>query len=364
VRQIAVGLAKNGAKITVIHPVKLSLIPGDLPPEVSIERYDLQTIRILRPRFFSFSNFILGKWSSYNLTLAAFRQTVIQALKQLEELPDVVYAHFVFPSGLAAVSVGHKLGIPVFIGSGESYLERMSLYFEKYGAEIHNASTIIAVSQLNKRLLENRFGFPAKKVLVLNNGVDLSLFYPHDRQKTRSRWHLPQDKFLVGYVGSFTNKKGVLRLVEASAGLDDLAVILVGSGPLMPNSNQIVFSGKVEHNLIPELLSAADIFVLPTMGEGCSNAILEAFACGLPVISSDREFNDDIMNDAVSLRVDSQNIKSIRQAIIILRDDVVFRQRMSEKAIVWVKENFDIDERAKKIFSLLENSLLHPKKNY
>jgi glycosyltransferase involved in cell wall biosynthesis len=357
VEQIAVGLAKIGVKITVIHPVKMSLMPGSLPPEVSTERYDTHTIRVLRPRFLSFSSIQLGKWNSYNLTSATFGQAVNQALKGLDESPDVIYAHFLFPGGLAAVRVGQRLGIPVFIGSGESYLERMGPHFEKYGAELRKASTIIAVSQRNKRLLENRFGFAAEKVLVLNNGVDVSLYHSRDRRAARSRWHLPQDKFIVGYVGSFTHRKGVLRLMEALAGLEDVAVILVGAGPLKPKGKKIVFLGKLEHNRIPELLAAADIFVLPTTGEGCSNAIIEALACGLPVISSNREYNDDILTDAVSLRVDPEDIEAIRQAITTLRDDTARRQQMSEKALVWVKENFDIDNRAKNIYSLMENSL-------
>lgn len=359
VEQIVLGLLNTGANITVIQPVKKSLINHNKFPKISTIQYNQRTITILRPKYFSFSDKQIGDWNSYFLTLSNFTHAVTQAIKWVKEVPDVIYAHFFFPCGPAATNLGQKLGIPVFIGSGESYLEHMEPYFEKYSADLCNNCTIIAVSHQNKLILENQHGFKSENIFVLNNGVDLNLFYPRDRHEARSHWHLPQNKFIVGYVGSFTYKKGVLRLISALAGIEDVSIVLIGDGPLKPSSNQIVFMETLDHKQVPDLLSSVDIFVLPTMGEGCCNAILEAMACGLPIISSDREFNDDILTEQVALRVDPENIDAIRQAIIKLKINPSLRQFMSINSLKWVKDNFDIAKRSEKIYLLMQDRIIN-----
>ena len=124
-------------------------------------------------------------------------------------------------------------------------------------------------------------------------------------------------------------------------------------------SENILFKGNCEHSKIPELLSSADMFVLPTMDEGCCNAIIEALACGLPVISSNGEFNDELLDDNVSIRVDPLDIQQIRKAIIKLSNDPELRQKMSSETIKKAK-NFDINIRAKRIIDWM-NDILYTK---
>ena len=80
-------------------------------------------------------------------------------------------------------------------------------------------------------------------------------------------------------------------------------------------------------------MNAADVFVLPTLAEGCCNAILEAMACGLPIISSNLPFNWDILNDKNSILIDPNNINQIADAIQRLRDSPKLRSEMSEEAL-------------------------------
>ena len=87
------------------------------------------------------------------------------------------------------------------------------------------------------------------------------------------------------------------------------------------------------HDEIAERISAADIFVLPTIAEGCCNAIIEAMGCGLPIVSSNKPFNDDILDEKCSIRIDTTNIDEITDAIRLLKDNPELRQRMSEAAL-------------------------------
>ena len=112
----------------------------------------------------------------------------------------------------------------------------------------------------------------------------------------------------------------------------------------------------MEHDSIPVLLNAADVFVLPTLAEGCCNAIIEAMACGLPVISSDLPFNHDILNITNSILIDPMNINEIRDAIIKVKNDAELRERLSQGAMETAKK-LTIEARTDHILAFLEDSI-------
>jgi glycosyltransferase involved in cell wall biosynthesis len=158
----------------------------------------------------------------------------------------------------------------------------------------------------------------------------------------------PQDARIAAFVGHFIERKGPQRALEAVERLDNAQIMLLGAGPTRLGSPRICFEGVVEHDVLPEYLSAADVFVLPTLQEGCCNAILEAMACGLPIVSSVGDFNDDILNDEVSIRVDPLDVDAISAAIKTVLDDESLRMRMSAKCLVH-SEKFSVDNRARGI---------------
>ena len=116
----------------------------------------------------------------------------------------------------------------------------------------------------------------------------------------------------------------------------------------------MLFEGRLLHEQIPIYLNAADVFVLPTLKEGCCNAVVEAMACGLPIISSNLAFNWDVLDETNSIMIDPQNIQQIRDAIIKLRDDSVLRKRLAEGALRKA-ESLTIDQRAKEIMKFFTN---------
>lgn len=80
-------------------------------------------------------------------------------------------------------------------------------------------------------------------------------------------------------------------------------------------------------------LNAADFFVLPTLAEGCCNAIIEALACGLPVISSNLPFNDDILDENNSIKINPMDIQALRESMTMLIEDELLRNRLSDGAL-------------------------------
>jgi glycosyltransferase involved in cell wall biosynthesis len=100
-------------------------------------------------------------------------------------------------------------------------------------------------------------------------------------------------------------------------------------------------------------LSAADVFVLPTLKEGCSNSVLEALFCGLPIVSSDLPFNHTILDDQVAILADPYDVRAITQAIVSLIDSPERRQEMGEAALRKSK-SFRLADRASNVLAFLQ----------
>ena len=118
----------------------------------------------------------------------------------------------------------------------------------------------------------------------------------------------------------------------------------------------IIHKGPLDHELIPQYMSCADIFVLPTQKEGCSNAVVEALAMGLPVISSDGPFNDDILDEHNSIRINPDDVDALTDAIRKLRDDKTLRKSMADYSHSR-HEEYSIEGRAKRILGFINEQI-------
>jgi glycosyltransferase involved in cell wall biosynthesis len=265
-----------------------------------------------------------------------------------------------FPSGAVVANLGMRLQIPSIVAVGESteeeLIERDRLLRRKW--DIRHITGVIAVSRVNKERCVAELSLADDKILLSPNGADLSLFHPRDRMLMRAKYGLPACKKILAFTGHFNHIKGPNRVLEAIKGMDNVGVVLIGEGAMNLTDSKILFKAVLEHEKVPELLSAADIFVLPTRSEGSCNAILEALACGLPVVTSIHKFNDDIVDDNVCIRINPENIGEIRESILRLSTDNALCVEMSQKALARI-ERFDINLRAKNvidwIYKLKEN---------
>ena len=349
-------MLREGARPTVLAPekiVSLSTWRRGLGLAPSTETRD--GVEIRRPRYLPLSNKLLpGGLSTYWWTVASFARAVTRDGGSVSPPPDLCYGHFLYPAGLAASRLARRLGVPAVVALGESAFDSYERHFgvERVRAALSRFDAIIAVSQTIRDRCVQRYGVPEGRVAVFPNGVDHDVFFPKDRVLARQGLGLPQDRPMVAFVGHFVERKGPLRVLEAIKSRPEIAAVFLGTGPMIPAGPQVLFSGVVPHDQVSNWLNAADVFVLPTLAEGSSNAVLEAMSCGIPVVTSDRPFNEGIVDESVGIPVEPADVPAIGAAIASLVDDAAKRKAMGLAALARA-EGFRSRDRARRILDWL-----------
>lgn len=360
VRELICIIADMGVQCTVISPQ--SLIGKIRKNEHSrpIHWFDKtskgQLIEIYQPVYLSISK--LNKvLNGYNEKARKFvvKRTFSKICHKNKNLPiDVLYAHF-WNEGMIIAELSKMYGIKAFVASGESTIVLKDVLVENYKANYKDSiSGCIAVSQKNKQETINWGLLDEEKIKVIPNAINPDDFFVEDKTNSRKKLGFPADAFIVVYCGYFIDRKGVKRLSEALEQIRDVYSIFIGSGPIQPTRKNNLFTGKLPHKSLVHYFNSADVFILPTLREGCCNSILEAMACGLPIISSNRSFNDDILNDSYSIRIDPESVIDIRDAIIRLKKHSELKDEMSKNAEKASKQ-FHLEKRAKTIIEFISD---------
>jgi glycosyltransferase involved in cell wall biosynthesis len=360
VRSFVHALVDAGAEAGVVHPISIpSRLRGPYPQGGIDKTPGKRAIPLHRPLYASFSVRDLGFMNTAVLTQAGFEHSVLRTIRRLAPLPTIAYGHFLYSAGRAAVRAGAKLGIPSFVAVGEgTFWSVEPIGFERGKRDFTGVTGMLAVSSVLKEKLIAELDIPAGKIGVFPNGADLQKFYPRNRAQMRAKYGIPDKGLVVAYVGNFLKEKGVGVLAAALDGLEGTGALFIGSGPLQPQASNIIFRGVLPHEHIPEILSAADLFVMPSFVEGSCNAVIEAMACGLPVIASSGKFHDDILDGTMSVRVDTTQASAIREAVILLRDDPDRRASMARSALERSKI-FDIHIRAERVLRWMAEKISH-----
>ena len=350
-------IADLGISCTVITPVSIMKYRNKVR-EIPYDRIEYteagNSVRVVSPRCMSYSSKKLGPIDTHVWTVKAFRNAAIQSVKKLGIKFDATYGHFINVGGIPACKVGMTYNVPSFVANGESDLNPKTYnYTSPYDlSAFKECSGVISVSQKNKEELLNLRLIDANRVRVFPNGINPSVFYPHNKVECRKKYGIGSEDVVGCFVGTFSERKGDKRVLNASKKIQGLKMIFIGDGEVKPRGDNVLFCGRIDHNRLPELLSACDFFVLPTLNEGCCNAILEALACGLPVISSDMSFNDGVLTDKNSIRIDPMNISALYSAMSMLTTNNVLRMSLAKGAYESSRQ-FQIQDRAENIIQFM-----------
>jgi glycosyltransferase involved in cell wall biosynthesis len=185
---------------------------------------------------------------------------------------------------------------------------------------VGRAAAVVVVSRaLRERLIS--LGIPAQKVRLLYNGVDTKRFRPLDRQWARRTLGIPEDHRLLLFVGNLKEAKGPGIFVEALGHLirngAAASGCLVGEGPYQAVveekiqtyrlGERIRLVGRVEHDEMPTWYAAADAVCLPSLMEGVPNVVLEALACGRPVVATEVGGISEVMDGTCGVLVPARD---------------------------------------------------------
>lgn len=360
VEQLACAWADMGIDVSVIYPIPtfVELFDKNRFYQSRWKKKTIQNneISVFCPRFFSASNMKIAGVDTRRISYKSFQRAIRRTIKHANLEPDVLYGHFL-PYGCQAGSAGKALGIPAFCAFGESSL--WSIEGEDKGfiqSQLELLTGIISVSTENKRILIDNQLFREKDIEVFPNGADHDLFHRGNKEKLREKYGLPPKVVIGAFTGSFNESKGVLRAQRAAIDAGNTKMIFIGGGSEKPIGDNIVFCGKLQHELIPEYLSMADFFILPTQAEGCCNAIVEAMSCGLPIISSTGAYNDDILSDEYAIRTEPNDVTALTVAIKTLKDNPELRESMAVSAEK-VSSRFDVYNRAGAIIEFMKRKI-------
>jgi colanic acid/amylovoran biosynthesis glycosyltransferase len=222
----------------------------------------------------------------------------------------------------------------------------------------------ITISYFNKRAMVDKFKVPAEKIEVIRCGVDFKYPLPAPGHSSEN---------MIISVARLEYIKGLDVLIRACGMLSDEGVryrcAIVGDGPLRERlknlvselklKNKVTLLGPRTHDEVFALLGGAGVMVLPSRSESLSVALMEAMACGVPVIGPDIMGNPELVQDGVTgFLVSPDNVEEVFNKTKLLLTDKTLRKKFSVSARAKVFRDFNLFKETEKLFHIWQEALL------
>jgi len=216
--------------------------------------------------------------------------------------PDIIYVTWTWPDAFAAglIARDHRLPYVVKVHGTDinEYLD-YRVRKKRILSALNKASGIVSVSDALKDVMSGQ-GVDVDKIHVIYNGVDRKLYRPQSKSESRLRLGITADEPTVVFIGNLKPVKGLDQLLKAFKELhgrnQNVRLHIIGRGPLESDlrkqsinlglEEQVRFEGEQSPVEVARWMSAADVLCLPSINEGVPNVLLEAMACGTPVVAS------------------------------------------------------------------------------
>jgi glycosyltransferase involved in cell wall biosynthesis len=339
---LAKHLSMLGHKITV-----LTSAFDDLPKEEQLDGFRILRIPVARRRLDRCSVFEMITF----LVSGLFHcNTIINRFK-----PEKIVAFFGIPSGIISYWIRRRYSLPYIVslrgGDVPGFFAKKLRYYHFLTKPIiknvwKNAEHVIVNSN---RLYElTKHTDPKLKIPIIPNGVDINKYKPKHGEYSKN------SRIRILTVGRLNEQKGLKTLLKACHTLNQnglngqFSLEILGDGPSrralekltkdLHLQDIVYFTGWVSKTQLTDKYNTSDIFALPSLDEGMSNALLEAMATGLPVVASDFAGDNLLVNDVNALVVPVNNDQLLSIALKQLILDKDLREKLGQKGIMITKK--------------------------
>jgi teichuronic acid biosynthesis glycosyltransferase TuaC len=324
--EIALALSKHARVKVFLEKLRYPRLPGlrpksylygELDRGYSIEGLDVQAL--------SFSAIpgltrAINGWSASRALLPHVQRFA----------PDVVLAYWVYPDGEAGLRVARHLRVPCVVGALGSDIHVRSGISERLTRRvIAQCDALIAVSETMRRYAIERFGAVPQRVHTITNGFNTSVFKVVPKSEARQELSVAADAKLIVFVGRLVREKGLVELLQAFEQLaqqdPQLRLAILGDGQMKAQLQEMIAASKhaaaisalgaVLHAQVARWIAAADLLTLPSWSEGYPNVVVEALACGRPVVATSVGGIPEIVDETSGILFPAKDAQALQDAL-------------------------------------------------
>lgn len=285
--------------------------------------------------------------------------------KILKKFKPDIQVNYLIHADVFGRMFGKLFGVKKIVSFNRSrYKNKIHKFIDK--TTFYLIDYFITNSQINLKYYQQKYDISSKKSTYIPNGVNLQKYELEiDKKRKRSQIGLEKDDFVISCIARLSKEKDHPQLFKALKKINDknIKLILCGDGKEKDNLIQLRKKLGLEKNIlilgnrkdVLEILKITDIFVLPSIFEGMSNALLEAMASKCCCIVSDIEENEELIkNKENGLTFKVGNVDDLREKIEFLIRNKKLREEYGKKAFKMIKEKYDIEKIIEKYDKLLE----------
>ena len=356
--ELAKAIHKSGVNVNVVAPKFSSGLGYEEMNGVKVYRFgyfrlpffpNLLKATSFAKSFSSFAGIIQMPLFLFSFILRA-REPIMRS--------DLVHCQWIFPSIVAYFYSFFKPFMITSRGEELGIIQRSKFKTFIIKLILKRCSYMTANNQHQSTELKSFF-HDSNKVSFTPNGIDIIKFKKNDSKKSKSLTKLPDNKFVVLFIGWLIKRKGIDYLMPAINKIvkknKKFFFVIIGDGEMKDfvtkylerNNllNNVKLLDKVEPNKMPYFINSSEVFILPSLAEGRPSVILEAMACGVPVIATNIGGNNELIKDGENgILISPKSVKSISNGLMSLYNNKTLYnkiKRNSRKAIIDAKVSWE-----------------------